>query len=562
MSTSTHPSFLPDHLQRKVLITSCVSPQEETYKRAQKEAQRNLDITRTFLKAIFGIDLTELSITAEILPDTPNAFASWEEKKVSLGIAHFNGDDGTPACFTSLDIVAHEVAHLFLRFLGIHLEYKKQPGAIEENVCDLFSIMVREWALKEASNYYTGEEREWSIGDRIVQDLLRCDKENCYLDKMVLRCFIEPGSAYKDHPYFGDDPQRLRYQNVPEDQDHSGVHLNSAILNHIFYKWCTECRISPIEVGKIWLHTLREMRQPNILQALIKHDIVKIRAIDPTTLMRTRLVQTLVRQNVVKESAQPLKPSELLQALVDHNIIGTNDRSSPEELLGILAGDGVIKASEQSPPEVLKALVTQQIVEINCNDNLLQKNVIAVNESCVVLDFLKFLKEQQVINRDNKSEFLEFLKSKNITQITPKDIPNVLQFFITPMLKENKVEQVLTLLQQLVTNGFITIKDAEPEFQFKRLAAKIGASPCIKTAQARAKVKEIFSEILSIAFSGDTSPKRRSGTLPPNIFEELKRESLADAFSKLQTDHEAKRRHSDTPPGKSPIRKKRRLFGF
>jgi len=572
MST-LQPSFLPKDLQERVSVIANSSYDIQQYKAAKQEAQRNLDITRLFLKAIFNIELTDLSITSEILLDTPNAFASWEERKVSLGMAHFDGDDGTPACFTSLDIVAHETAHIFFKFLGIDLEYEKQPGAIEENAADFLSIMARLWAFKEKPEHYNGQEREWSVGDRIVKDLLRCDKDNCYLDKMVLRCFIEPGSAYRDHPYFGDDPQRLVYKNLDEyitdevgnripnpKYDHGAVHSNSAILNNIFYKWCTECRISPLEVGKIWIHTLREMSRPNMLQALVKHGIITMGTIEPTQLSQTRLVRTLVEQNVLK--ASPPRPSEVLQALVDHNIIGISDEiSSPKILLQFLANDGAIKASEQSPTKVLQALITQEIIHINCGDDSLQ-SIIEPTEKCTVNDFLVFLKHQKLLTKTTRPGLETFLGEQNISPITTRHVPTILQFFIRPLLLEKKLDTALSLLQQLEKQGVIKIKDSESTFTFKRLAAKICASPCILTAQARENVKKIFDDGLGIAFSGQGSPKRRSATLPPDLFDNLERRTLADAFNKLLQEAEEKKRPGDQKQGTSPKKKKRKLFLF
>jgi len=508
------------------------------------------------MSAVFNISQITLGLESEVVRDTANAFSSWEDRKISLGIASVSGDGGKPVNFTTLDVVAHEAAHIFLKFLHIHLNYERQPGAIEESFCDIFSIAVRMWAFQ--NDLYAGEEREWSVGDRIVQDLFTCNTENRSLDKMALRCFKQPGSAYNNHPCFGSDPQRLIYQHVSE--DHGGVHLNSAIFNNIFEKLCTECSISPIELIKIWVNALQKMSTPNILQAFIHHGIIRVSDIPPT-----RLLQALKDQGVIKEGSEP-SSNELLQALVDHNIIGINKTlRAPKELLNIFVNEGIIWTTERnpSPPQVLQDLLNQQLIVINTDKPL--KELIHINESCNVFAFIEALRERNIINEHNQVAFCDFIKDlatkHNTAEIQPSDLPGILEFLITPLLKKETLEQAFLLLQDLVNCGFITrIKGSESELTFKQFATKIGASPWITTPNTRKKIKEIIEENILIAFSGQTSPKRKSSELPHNVFETLKRTTLAKSFSPPSANSRKNRAPPVSSPGKSPQRKRLRKW--
>jgi Zn-dependent metalloprotease len=73
-----------------------------------------------------------------------------------------------------------------------------------------------------------------------------------------------PGTAYDD-PVLGQDPQPAHmdnYQNVP--YDNGGVHINSGIPNHAFYRVATELGSFAWEkAGQIWYVTLRDKLQSN-----------------------------------------------------------------------------------------------------------------------------------------------------------------------------------------------------------------------------------------------------------------------------------------------------------
>jgi Zn-dependent metalloprotease len=146
-----------------------------------------------------------------------NAF--WDGQQMFYG----TGLPSMSNSFTSdLDIIAHELTHGVIDFEA-RLEYENQSGALNESFADVFGILVKQWANKTDAR-----KSNWLIGSNILKGT------------NSLRSMKAPGTAYKNDPVFGDDPQPAHMKDFvklpnTEAGDYGGVHYNSGITNFAFY---------------------------------------------------------------------------------------------------------------------------------------------------------------------------------------------------------------------------------------------------------------------------------------------------------------------------------------
>jgi Zn-dependent metalloprotease len=146
-----------------------------------------------------------------------NAF--WNGGQMVYG----DGDGVIFGSFTAdLDIIGHELAHGVTQHEA-GLVYEFQSGALNEHFSDVFGTLVKQRALNQDV-----QAADWLIG---VNALLG--------KKYALRSLKAPGSAYVNHPVLGTDPQpatMAQYRDLPIWDDRGGVHINSGIPNHAFYR--------------------------------------------------------------------------------------------------------------------------------------------------------------------------------------------------------------------------------------------------------------------------------------------------------------------------------------
>jgi bacillolysin len=124
-----------------------------------------------------------------------NAF--WNGKAMFFG-------DGLPFA-ASLDVVAHELTHGVIQHTA-NLVYLGQSGALNEAFADIFGEMVE--ARQNGQN-------DWLLGTNVGE---------------IARSMIRP----EDHH----QPSHMNnYQYLPntEEGDNGGVHINSGIINHVYY---------------------------------------------------------------------------------------------------------------------------------------------------------------------------------------------------------------------------------------------------------------------------------------------------------------------------------------
>ena len=144
-----------------------------------------------------------------------NAF--WDGSQMAYG----DGDGVVFQCFTkSLDVVAHELTHGVQSFAS-NLLYRGQSGALNEHFSDVFGVLVRQWKRGEPA-----EKASWLVGrDVLVAAATR----------RGIRDMEHPGTAYRDDPVLGSDPQPDHMDRLYEGAaDSGGVHINSGIPNRAF----------------------------------------------------------------------------------------------------------------------------------------------------------------------------------------------------------------------------------------------------------------------------------------------------------------------------------------
>src|SRR3954470_24162865 len=144
-------------------------------------------------------------------PQEPFYNAFWDGEQMFYG----TGDPKFTNSFTEdLDIIGHELTHGVVDFEA-QLEYKFQSGALNESYADVFGSLVKQWVNKTPAR-----KADWLIGSNVLKG------------KNALRSMKAPGTAFKNDPIFGDDPQPATmkgFQKLPntEDGDYGGVHINS-----------------------------------------------------------------------------------------------------------------------------------------------------------------------------------------------------------------------------------------------------------------------------------------------------------------------------------------------
>lgn len=193
---------------------------------ADKDAKNVIkagDATWHFYYDLFGrtsIDNLGMIIQQYIHYDKKYDNAFWDGRRMIYG----DGDGKIFSTFTGdIDIVGHELTHGVTQFEA-NLDYHLQAGALNESFSDIFGIMIKQRALNQDV-----KQSNWLIGENVLLG-----------NEYALRSLKEPGTAYKNHPDIGDDPQPATmdsFVKLPDTAagDWGGVHYNSGIPNFAFY---------------------------------------------------------------------------------------------------------------------------------------------------------------------------------------------------------------------------------------------------------------------------------------------------------------------------------------
>lgn len=172
-----------------------------------------------------------------------NAF--WNGTQMVYG----DGDGTLFQRFTkSVDVIGHELTH-GVTAREANLDYRDQPGALNESISDVFGSLVKQHGLGQ-----TAAEADWLIGEGLF---------TAKVHGAALRSMKAPGTAYDD-PVLGRDPQPANMKDfVQTTDDDGGVHINSGIPNHAFYLAAVALGGPAWEkAGRIWYVALCDRLKP------------------------------------------------------------------------------------------------------------------------------------------------------------------------------------------------------------------------------------------------------------------------------------------------------------
>jgi len=216
---------------------------------AVNEAYNGSGATYDFFFRVFGRSSIDgrgfrLDATVHYGRNYDNAF--WNGQQMVYG----DGDGEIFRRFTvALDVISHELVHGLTQYEA-NLDYRGQPGALNESFSDVFGSLVKQYKRKQ-----TVGEADWLIGEGLFMPGIKAKG---------IRSLKEPGTAYDD-PLLGKDPQpgHMRdYVNTVEDS--GGVHINSGIPNRAFYQLAVRLRGFAWEkAGRIWYRALCEKLRTN-----------------------------------------------------------------------------------------------------------------------------------------------------------------------------------------------------------------------------------------------------------------------------------------------------------
>lgn len=217
---------------------------------AVDEAFDGLGATFDFFHENFGrksIDDEGMPLDATVHFGREYGNAFWNSVQMVFG----DGDGVMFNRFTvALDVIGHELSHGVIEDEA-QLQYFSQSGALNESVSDVFGTLIKQWHLGQQAS-----EADWLIGAGLFTERVKGD---------ALRSMKAPGTAFDD-PMLGADPQPAHMNDfINTMEDNGGVHLNSGIPNHAFYRTAIALGGFAWErAGRIWYDALRDPRlRPN-----------------------------------------------------------------------------------------------------------------------------------------------------------------------------------------------------------------------------------------------------------------------------------------------------------
>ena len=219
---------------------------------AVNEAYDHSGVVYDFYSAIFGrnsLDNRGMSLISSVHFSRRYNNAFWNGEQMAYG----DGDSRIFVSFTkALDVVGHELTHGVITHES-NLVYQDEPGALNEHFADVMGALAEQWYLKE-----TADEADWLIGE----DIMGSD-----VSAKCLRTFKEE-KAYVNDPLLGTDPQPKHIKDkYTGSDDNGGVHINSGIPNHAFYRAAKELGGYTWEkAGRIWYKTLRNLNRFSQIQ--------------------------------------------------------------------------------------------------------------------------------------------------------------------------------------------------------------------------------------------------------------------------------------------------------
>jgi bacillolysin len=156
--------------------------------------------------------------------------AYWNGKFMGYG----NGRDAFKPLAGALDVAGHEMTHGVIENTA-KLEYRNQSGALNESMADVFGSLI--------------DRDDWTLGEEVV-------KPAAY-PSGALRSLENPNQGGKnDNGYQPKNMSQYAYLNDTPEQDNGGVHINSGIPNHAYYKFATGAGMNKDKAEQVYYRVL------------------------------------------------------------------------------------------------------------------------------------------------------------------------------------------------------------------------------------------------------------------------------------------------------------------
>lgn len=228
-------SFLPGKLARSERGAASKDP-------AVNEAYDYSGVTYDFYRKLFGrnsLDDRGMTLVSSVHLGKKYNNAFWNGEQMAYG----DGDGVIFIRFTkSLDVVGHELTHGVVTHTS-NLDYRNESGALNEHFADVFGTLIKQWKKKQ-----TAAKADWLIGPDIMGPGTTAKALRTFRDEL----------AYEDDENLGTDPQpKHMKQKYTGTADSGGVHINSGIPNHAFFRVATALGGHAWEkAGRIWYDTM------------------------------------------------------------------------------------------------------------------------------------------------------------------------------------------------------------------------------------------------------------------------------------------------------------------
>jgi Zn-dependent metalloprotease len=215
---------------------------------AVNEAFDGAGLTFDFFREAMGrtsIDDRGMRIESTVHFGRNFANAHWNGRQMIYG----DGDGKYFRRFTaSLDVIAHELMHGVTQYAA-GIGFSGQCGALAEHYSDVFGVLVKQYARNQ-----TAARADWLVGAELLTSRVNGE---------AIRSLKAPGTAFDDR-ILGRDPQPSHMRRyVRTSADDRGVHINSGIPNHAFYRAATALGGRAWEVaGRIWYRALTQELGP------------------------------------------------------------------------------------------------------------------------------------------------------------------------------------------------------------------------------------------------------------------------------------------------------------
>ncbi len=179
---------------------------------------------RNSLNGAKGNIVSVINIADEDGKGMDNAY--WNGQFMGYG----NGKDGFKPLAGALDVAGHEMTHGVIENTA-KLEYRNQSGALNESFADIFGALI--------------DRDDWTLGEDVV-------KTNVF-PSGALRSLENPNQGGKnDNGYQPKNMSQYQFLKDTPSEDNGGVHINSGIPNHAFFKFATGAGMNKDKAERVY----------------------------------------------------------------------------------------------------------------------------------------------------------------------------------------------------------------------------------------------------------------------------------------------------------------------